>query len=157
MGPVVCRIATCSPPWRLDPTCTTASATANETALHSAPCVVDAANELEGDDEMWAISDRVEPGTNQQPGIVAIGLPANRKSATVRLYVDVNDPGGASLFGAQLFNSFAIGVWGDGRVWNLWLPGKRAIDAAIHPDCHQVRIEHRGPAGPPVTVVVSGT
>src|SRR5262245_39773820 len=39
VGPVVCRVATCTPPWQFDPTCTTTSATANETALHSAPCL----------------------------------------------------------------------------------------------------------------------
>src|SRR5262249_16503890 len=42
VGPVVCRVASCRPPWELDPTCTTASATANETALHTAPCLDDA-------------------------------------------------------------------------------------------------------------------
>jgi hypothetical protein len=39
VGPVVCRVATCAPPWLVDATCTTASATANETALHTAPCL----------------------------------------------------------------------------------------------------------------------
>jgi hypothetical protein len=41
VGPVVCRVASCRPPWELDPTCTTASATANATALHTAPCLDD--------------------------------------------------------------------------------------------------------------------
>ncbi len=41
VGPVVCRVASCRPPWEVDPTCTTASATANETALHTAPCLDD--------------------------------------------------------------------------------------------------------------------
>ena len=44
VGPVVCRVASCRPPWEVDPTCTTASATANETALHTAPCLDDSAN-----------------------------------------------------------------------------------------------------------------
>jgi hypothetical protein len=39
VGPVVCRVASCRPPWEVDPTCTTASATANATALHTAPCL----------------------------------------------------------------------------------------------------------------------
>ncbi|HVX16934.1 MAG TPA: hypothetical protein VHA73_02790 [Acidimicrobiales bacterium] len=38
-GPVVCRVATCTPPWQYDQTCTTASATDNNTATHSAPCL----------------------------------------------------------------------------------------------------------------------
>ncbi len=39
VGPVVCRVATCRPPWEFDDTCTTTSATANATALHTAPCL----------------------------------------------------------------------------------------------------------------------
>jgi hypothetical protein len=39
VGPVVCRVASCRPPWELDPTCTRTPATANETALHTAPCL----------------------------------------------------------------------------------------------------------------------
>jgi hypothetical protein len=38
-GPVVCRVATCTPPWRYDPSCTTSSATDNKTVNHGAPCL----------------------------------------------------------------------------------------------------------------------
>lgn len=38
-GPVVCRVATCTPPWIYDSACTTASATDNRTRTHSAPCL----------------------------------------------------------------------------------------------------------------------
>jgi hypothetical protein len=38
-GPVVCRVATCTPPWVYDPSCTTASATDNRTRDHGAPCL----------------------------------------------------------------------------------------------------------------------
>ncbi len=38
-GPVVCRVATCTPPWQYDPACTTASLTDNRTVNHSAPCL----------------------------------------------------------------------------------------------------------------------
>jgi hypothetical protein len=38
-GPVVCRVATCTPPWRYDPSCTTSSATDNKTTNHGAPCL----------------------------------------------------------------------------------------------------------------------
>jgi len=40
-GPVVCRVATCTPPWQYDPACTTSSATDNRTVNHGAPCVPD--------------------------------------------------------------------------------------------------------------------
>ncbi|MCU1429262.1 MAG: hypothetical protein JWL83_3262 [Actinomycetia bacterium] len=39
VGPVVCRVVTCVAPWVWDPSCTTTSATANQTALHTAPCL----------------------------------------------------------------------------------------------------------------------
>jgi hypothetical protein len=39
VGPIVCRVVTCIPPWYFDETCTTTSATANATALHDAPCL----------------------------------------------------------------------------------------------------------------------
>jgi len=38
-GPVVCRVISCVPPWQVDSTCTTVSATDNATASHTAPCV----------------------------------------------------------------------------------------------------------------------
>ncbi len=38
-GPVVCRVATCTVPWRYDPACTTSSATDNRTVEHGAPCL----------------------------------------------------------------------------------------------------------------------
>ena len=39
LGPIVCRVVTCTPPWRFDPTCTTATATDNNTRFHNAPCL----------------------------------------------------------------------------------------------------------------------
>ena len=38
-GPVVCRIATCSPPWDFDPSCGPGSATDNRTSEHGAECL----------------------------------------------------------------------------------------------------------------------
>ncbi|WP_426572154.1 LGFP repeat-containing protein [Aquihabitans sp. McL0605] len=38
-GPVVCRVATCTPPWQYDKSCTTSSATDNNTVNHGAPCI----------------------------------------------------------------------------------------------------------------------
>ncbi|MFT7473449.1 MAG: hypothetical protein ACI81L_000364 [Verrucomicrobiales bacterium] len=39
IGPIVCRVVTCTPPWRFDPTCTTATATDNNTRWHNRPCL----------------------------------------------------------------------------------------------------------------------
>ena len=38
-GPVVCRVVTCTPPWEYDHTCTTSSATDDNTVSHTAPCL----------------------------------------------------------------------------------------------------------------------
>jgi len=38
-GPVVCRIATCTPPWLYDASCTSASATDNATVNQGSPCL----------------------------------------------------------------------------------------------------------------------
>ncbi|MGI9601477.1 MAG: hypothetical protein ACR2QE_06320 [Acidimicrobiales bacterium] len=39
LGPIVCRVVTCTPPWLLDPTCTTAVRTDNNTRFHNRPCL----------------------------------------------------------------------------------------------------------------------
>ena len=39
LGPIVCRMVTCTEPWRIDGTCTTASRTDNRTRYHSRPCL----------------------------------------------------------------------------------------------------------------------
>lgn len=39
LGPIVCRVVTCTEPWRLDGTCTTAARTDNATRYHSRPCL----------------------------------------------------------------------------------------------------------------------
>jgi len=40
VGPVACRVATCTPPYDLDLSCSTASATDDSTAAHNAPCLI---------------------------------------------------------------------------------------------------------------------
>ena len=48
LGPIVCRVVTCTEPWRIDGSCTTASRTDNATRYHSRPCLeVDALGALE--------------------------------------------------------------------------------------------------------------
>jgi hypothetical protein len=155
VGPVVCRVATCTPPWQYDPTCTTASATANATALHTAPCL-QPDDEVE-EDEMWVIEKELPAGSAAQPGEVVIGLPANRKSATVRLFVDNGPNQGASIWGAIVFNGGVHGLWNNGTQWEVWLPAKYVVDASVNPLAHQVILQTRGPAGRSTTVTVSGT
>lgn len=41
LGPIVCRVVTCTPPWIWDNSCTTASATDNNTRFHNRPCLTE--------------------------------------------------------------------------------------------------------------------
>jgi len=49
LGPIVCRVVTCTAPWQIDGTCTTAARTDNATRYHTRPCLeVDATGNVEG-------------------------------------------------------------------------------------------------------------
>lgn len=39
VGPIVCRVVTCTPPWLFDPACGTSSRTDNATRYHDRPCL----------------------------------------------------------------------------------------------------------------------
>jgi hypothetical protein len=39
LGPILCRVVTCTPPWVFDPSCTTSSRTDPATANHTRPCL----------------------------------------------------------------------------------------------------------------------
>ncbi len=39
LGPIVCRVVACIPPWEIEPTCTTTAQTDESTATHDAPCL----------------------------------------------------------------------------------------------------------------------
>lgn len=41
LGPIVCRVVTCTPPWQLDASCTTTPRTDDFTGSHDAPCLHD--------------------------------------------------------------------------------------------------------------------
>jgi hypothetical protein len=49
MGAIQCRVVTCTPPWELDPTCTTTLAVDQNTRFHDAPCLHE---EEEEEDDM---------------------------------------------------------------------------------------------------------
>lgn len=42
VGPIVCRVVTCTAPWVLDPSCTTTAAVDNNTRFHNAACLHEA-------------------------------------------------------------------------------------------------------------------
>ena len=64
VGPIVCRVVTCTPPWIWDDSCTTTSATDNSTRFHNAPCLAQPAALPNGISVMgdWTGSGRDMPG-----------------------------------------------------------------------------------------------
>ena len=48
VGPIVCRVVTCAPPWQFDPACGTSSRTDNATRNHDRPCLNDPFGTFEG-------------------------------------------------------------------------------------------------------------
>ena len=85
IGPIVCRMVTCTPPWIVDWSCTTASRTDNRTANHSRPCLeqpfgaIDLLSDGGGSIRVvgWAIDQNnldaveVEVYVDEQPVVVA--------------------------------------------------------------------------------------
>jgi hypothetical protein len=72
VGPIVCRVATCTPPWVVDGSCTTASRTDNRTANHNRPCLeapfgaFDGATDVGGAVRVqgWAIDQNLRDGVD---------------------------------------------------------------------------------------------
>jgi hypothetical protein len=108
LGPIVCRVITCSPPWLWESTCTTSSATDNHTRFHDAPC-------LHGSDPLdpvvspWAIG--IVRGKdwmlqNQFAGGSADKVVSFGRSGDVPLVGDWNGDGQRT-----------IGIWRAGRFY----------------------------------------
>ena len=61
-GPVVCRVALCTPPWVWDPSCTTSSRTDNNTRTHNAPCLTEPPK-VPPSKDVFAFGDAVDAGS----------------------------------------------------------------------------------------------
>ena len=87
---------------------------------------------------MWVIEKELPAGTPQQPGEVVIGLPANRKSANVRLFVYNGANQGASIWGASVFNGAVLGPLGQrqplGGLAAVTVRGRRPGEPERAPD-----------------------
>lgn len=76
VGPIVCRVVTCTPPWQLDPSCTTAVLTDNNTRFHDRPCLhtrTSAVAVRRGRD--WLLRDTLTPGVATRQ--FSFGLPTD--------------------------------------------------------------------------------
>jgi hypothetical protein len=97
VGAIVCRVVTCTPPWQFDPTCSTASATSNTTALHDAPCLHDGASTA----HVYAYAGAVSYGEPQGRLLApVVGMDA---TATGKGYWLVASDGGVFAFGDAVF------------------------------------------------------
>jgi hypothetical protein len=79
MGPIMCRVVTCTPPWALDPTCTTAVAVDQGTAGHDRPC-------LENPTGVIELATRVAPTQLRVAGWAVDG--ETDSPVSVHVYVD---------------------------------------------------------------------
>ena len=103
VGPVVCRVASCRPPWEIDPTCTTASATANATALHTAPC-------LDDDTNAFATAFGGAPKLGAPAGQLAAGLVGIAATPSGKGYWLVASDGGIFSYGDARFHGSTGGI-----------------------------------------------
>jgi hypothetical protein len=95
VGPVVCRTASCVPPWVFDPSCTTTPATANQTALHTAPC-------LDGQSSsVFAFGTAANHGS--PPGALKAPITAMEATGDGKGYWLVGTDGGVFSFGNAPF------------------------------------------------------
>lgn len=70
MGPIVCRVVTCTPPWVFDGSCTTDSRTDNNTANHNSSCLQRPFGAFDGIQDVggairvvgWAIDENLRDG-----------------------------------------------------------------------------------------------
>lgn len=107
--------------------------------------------------DMWTTHKDCEPGTGRDnPGVLVLGLPANRKSATVTIYCPANPPDGASLWAAVGYVGTKQGLWSGGKTWEYWLPGQQSTKVDLAASAQSVEVHYYGGSKSPVTVTLSG-
>ncbi len=118
LGPIVCRLVTCNPPWTWEETCTTTSATDNYTALHNRPCLQesDPADPPE-EQEMRRVCDL--PLSGDWNGDGSFGIVAVRG----RTWYLRQSPGSGSADRSFVFGKTGdipvVGDWDGDGVWGI--------------------------------------
>lgn len=154
VGPIVCRLVTCTPPWTIDATCTTASRTDNATRNHHRPCLATPAG-------------AVESLTGQRGILNLSGWAAPQDgTGTVRIEVKIDGDVVATLQAngrrtdvAGIYPDYGSNRGFSGRVRTKW--GRRTVRVdAVDPDSGQrttlisrvvdLGPTRNGPARPPL-------
>jgi hypothetical protein len=102
VGAIVCRVVTCVPPWEYDASCTTASATANATALHDAPCLHSF--------NASVVSFGAAPNLGQPPHSLPSPIVGIESTPSGRGYWLTSANGGVYTFGDAHFAGSLVGV-----------------------------------------------
>lgn len=131
VGPIMCRVVTCTPPWVFDPSCTTAPLTDNATRYHDGPCLHEsppAAPEMRS--ATWYLAS--DPGTGLADQVFSYGDPGDVPvvgdwngdgTTTVGVFRNgrwyLRNPTGGG--GADI--EFGFGDPGDIPIVGRWVPG----------------------------------
>ena len=96
VGPIVCRVVTCTAPWVWDDSCTTTSATDNNTRFHNAPCLQQATSLPNG---IPVVGDWTGSGRDM-PGVFANGRwHLTRADGGPNIVFDFGNPGDSPVVG----------------------------------------------------------
>jgi N-acetylmuramoyl-L-alanine amidase-like protein len=107
--------------------------------------------------DMWTTHKDLPAGENRgNPQTIQIGLPLNRKSATVTLYTGCAPSEGASLWGAIGYTGTKQGLWGGGNTWELFVPGQKPIATTLPNSAQSIEIHHMGGTKAPLAITISG-
>lgn len=114
-------------------------------------------------DEVTVLNERLPGAKDGKPGNLYVGLPYGFKACRVDFWLDLPSDQGASLWGAQLYEggATAVGLWNAGKLWELWLPGKKRSNASVALDPNTkvcaLRLQNKSETSVPVLVTVTVT
>jgi hypothetical protein len=90
--------------------------------------------------EMWVLNGECPAGDGDDPGDLLIAVPFGFTSARVDFWLDCDHRDGAALWGSQAYEggAEAVGLWGGGHVWELWLPGRQRTNTSAIVDMYLI-------------------
>ena len=139
VGPIICRVVTCTPPWQLDPACTTTTLTDNNTRFHNRPCLhTRPSGVARRDGATWTLRDSATGGSPTRQ--FNYGLPTDIPIMGDWNGNGVKTPGVVrgncwllrnSLSGGPADIQFSYGAVGDVPVVGDWTGGGRDLPGVV--------------------------